>query len=149
MADTENPFNLGDSIEDEIFTLDDMDKIDSLYLVPDGEYLVECASVIKEPSKSSGNPMLTWEFRIVHGAQAGKTFKMWTVLTPSARWKLQLTLGAMGLHDGKAPTVRFTASEAIGRQCIGTFVQQEYNGRLSSRLDAVTKVPEGYTPPTF
>jgi hypothetical protein len=131
--------NLGKPTTDDTedtFELDGLDEIDSKFLVPDGDYKMKVTDVVKDVSKA-GNPMWIWDFAITAGPEAGKEFKLWTAITAGALWKLVQVLAAIGLHDGKSKKVRFSRSEAIGRECMGTLQQEEYNGRMSSKIDSV------------
>jgi hypothetical protein len=121
---------------DDVFELDGLDEIDSKFLVPDGDYELKVTDVTKDVSKS-GNPMWVWDLVIVSGPEAGKEFKTWTAITAGALWKLVQVLAAIGLHDGKSKKVRFSRDEAIGKRCIGVLKQEEYNGRMSSKIDAL------------
>jgi hypothetical protein len=121
-----NPDMIDDNDED-IITLDlstargnDEDR----YLLPDGEYEVDCTDVVQDVSKS-GNPMR--EYCVTQG---------------SAIFKLGLTLEALGL--GKAgEVVKFKKSEAIGRRCIAKLKAEEYNGKRSSKIDRLKPHPKG------
>ena len=46
--------------------------------VPEDDYRARVTGVKAGESKSSGNPMLTWEFTIVKGKQKGKKLKDYT-----------------------------------------------------------------------
>jgi hypothetical protein len=137
-----NPDMIDDNDED-IITLDlstargnDEDR----YLLPDGEYEVDCTDVVQDVSKS-GNPMLVFHF--VTGAEhKGLRLREYCVTQGSAIFKLGLTLEALGL--GKAgEVVKFKKSEAIGRRCIAKLKAEEYNGKRSSKIDRLKPHPKG------
>lgn len=121
---------------DDEFELEGLDEIDSKFLVPDGDYKFKLIEIEKDTS-NSGNPMWVWDFTIVEGPEAGKEFRLWTVTTASAMWKMVQVLVALGLHDGESASVKFKRSDAIGRMCMGTMEQQTYQGRMSSKIKEV------------
>lgn len=126
---------------DDVFELEGLDQIESKFLVPNGEYRLRCVDIEREVSKSSNNPMWTWTFVIVDGPHGGKEFKMWTALTAGALWKLEQTVVALGVHSAGASRLRFSKSDVIGKQCIGVFKQEEYQGRMGSKIDMLKPLP--------
>lgn len=121
---------------DDDFELEGLDEIGSKFLVPDDDYKIKLTGLTKEVS-NAGNPMWVWVWTIIEGPEAGKDFKLWTAITAGALWKMQQVLAAIGLHDGESPRVKFSRSEALGRTCIGTFKQEPYQGRMTSKIASV------------
>lgn len=101
--------------------------------VPEDDYLVKVVSVKHDTSKSSGNPMLVWEFEIVDGKFAGKKLRDRTVLQENSLWKLKQLLEAMGV-EVPSKRVALQLQNYIGRTLGVTTVDDEYEGRVSSKV---------------
>ena len=114
-----------------------LENVESNLRIPAGAYPIVCADVAKDTSQA-GNDMYTWTFRVTEGQYDGRSFKMWTALTPAALWKLGEVLEALELAEvGESGS--FKRSDAIGRECWGHVEDDEYNGRLSSKLSSVSR----------
>lgn len=131
----------GAPVDEDMFEVEDLDKIESKYLIEDGPRKLKVTGLEKDVS-SAGNKMWVWEFTIVGGKDAGKEFKMWTALTAGALWKLEQVLVALGLGKEGASRVRFSKSDAIGRYCMGEFISEKYKGRLGSKIDSVSPLED-------
>lgn len=139
---TPNPFGNPAANEDEnVFELDLTNESGST-TIPEGDYPAKLIGVEKTTSKSSGNPMWVWEFMITKGNEAGTTFKYFTVITPSALWKLVETLEALGI-GGFGKNISFKPEEIIGTEIIITVVDDEYNGVTRSSITKVAPSAAG------
>lgn len=119
--------------KDEDFEVD-LSEVSNAFCVPDGYYPGQVTDVIKDVAKSSNNDMYVWDFTIIGSSpEAGKTFKLYTALTPAALWKVAETLEALGLAQ-KGSVVKFKKGDAIGKRCGLKMVTEEYNGRNSSKI---------------
>lgn len=122
------------------FEVDLSDVQDQSYAIPDGTYKARCIEVSQDVSKS-GNPMFVWEFEITEGQYAGRTFKSWTAITPAAMWKVAETVIALGIGQ-QGQVVRFKRQDVLNKECGLVIEQDEYNGKLTSRISRVISLAE-------
>lgn len=110
-----------------------------------GPRVGRCVDVIEENAKSSGNPMWTWTFVITAGPDAGRDFKLWTVLTDDAAWKIAETFKALGLEAEPGEEITLSKKDVIGVGC--TMHIKDDNGRDGdgefSKLDKISAHPKG------
>lgn len=114
------------------FEVDLTNVQDSSFAIPNGTYKAKCINVTQEVSKG-GNPMFTWEFEIAEGEYSGKTFKSWTAITPAAMWKVAETVIALGVGQ-TGQVVKFKKGDVVGKFCGLVMEQDEYNGRMTSKV---------------
>jgi hypothetical protein len=108
-------------------------------------YTMKLLDVVEEISRSSSNPMWTWEFVITSGSYAGRTFKMWTVLTDDAAWKVIEVLEALGVDCPPEEEIKLPRKEVIGVGCEGYVVDdagQDGDGEFS-KLNKIRPHPKG------
>jgi hypothetical protein len=113
--------------------------------IPKGKYIGRCTSIISDTSKSSGNPMWTWEFVITKGPHAGRDFKLWTVLTDDAAWKVAETLSALGIKVTPGEKIKINKKDVIGvgvTMHIKDDAGQDGDGEVS-KLDKISAHPSG------
>lgn len=91
-----------------------LDSGDSV-LTAEGEYQARCVGIKKQQSKSSGNPMWVFTFRITNGQFKGAELPMFVAITPASLWKVAETLGALGVAS--SGSVKFTANDVVGKPC--------------------------------
>lgn len=128
--------------DDDVFDLDNVTMPD---LAAPGVYVAQVSDIQKKDSASSGNPMLVWEFTVLEqGDVYGKTFLLFTALTPAAMWKLHEVLSAFDLvtEDGKA---KFRKQDVLGRDCRIVLEHSTYEGRQRASIKTVLR-PEGEAP---
>lgn len=113
---------------------------DQSYAIPDGSYKAKCIDVQQDVSKS-GNPMFIWQFELVDGKYAGRTFKSWTAITPAAMWKVAETVIALGVGQ-QGQVVKFKRGDVIGKLCGLVLEEDEYNGKATSRISKVISLAE-------
>lgn len=160
-----NPFGAPNEAEDEDdFFVEDLDKADSKFRVPEAEFEARAIDAVKELSKSSGAPMAVVTF-VLTGRRheqgkmfdapagddsAGKEFKGW--FSVKAAWKLNELLRGLGfdpaeytetLPNGKTRT-KVPLKEMPNRMCVLAMVDSEYEGRTSSKIDEVIPHPAGW-----
>ena len=104
--------------------------------IQSGDYLMKCLSAEEAVSKSSDNEMLVFKFEGLEKAAKGKQFRLHCTLTPNALWKLGQTLRALGIDVPDEPT-DFDLAEVEGVEVIGTVTDNEYEGKINSRLSEV------------
>ncbi len=104
-----------------------------------GVYAGKITDVQQTVSKA-GNPMLVWSAVITDKRYAGTPFKLRTVLTPSALWKLEESQKALGLVDenGK-PLDDWDLDDVIGAEIGLKIVQGEYQGESRPELHSFVK----------
>lgn len=110
-----------------------------------GKYTGRLTGISSATSKSSGNPMWVWDFVITAGPQAGRDFKLWTVLTDDAAWKIMETVNALGGDLKPGDDVKINKKEIIGVGC--TMHIKDDNGQDGdgefSKLDKISAHPKG------
>lgn len=113
--------------------------------IPKGKYIGRCTSIVSDTSKSSGNPMWVWEFVITKGPHAGRDFKLWTVLTDDAAWKVAETMTALGVDAQPGEKIRINKKDVIGVGCtmhIKDDAGRDGDGEFS-KLDKISAHPNG------
>jgi hypothetical protein len=107
--------------------------------VPEDDYRVKVTGVKAGESKSSGNPMLTWEFTISKGKYKGKKLKDYTTLTKDSLWKLMGLLEALGVEvpQGKLDLAKIL-KKLLGKEFGITVIDEEYEKdgktKMSSKI---------------
>ena len=112
------------------------DPATSKYYVAPGEHLATCVHVEEAVSKA-GSEMLVWTFAIKQGEYAGRELKTWTVLKASAIWRLRDVAKALGLLEEGEKSLNFKTKDAINRDVMITVIEDEYNGKTTSKIDEV------------
>lgn len=141
--DKRNPFGTpSDEVvtEDNTFSIDLTDQTDP-NVIEEGDYIGKLIGVDKTTSKS-GNPMWVWDFVIMEGPHAGKEYRLFTAIIPSALWKLNETLQALGV-GGFGKTVSFKPQDVLNTKVVMTISDNEYNGQTRSQLDKISAPEEG------
>lgn len=100
--------------------------------IPEGDYKVT-VDTVKQAESKAGNAMLVWDFKISEGKFAGKKLRDRTTLTPESLWKLKQVLEAMGISV-PSKQVALKLSNYIGKDLGVTVVDDEYEGRISSKV---------------
>lgn len=113
--------------------------------VPDGQYALAVSSVTQKKSESSGQPYLSWEFKVDEGKYKGR--KVWdnTSLQPQALWKLRSLLECMGMdiEDGE---FELDLSDFEGNTIGAEIANEKYQGKDKPRIVgymAVDEIVEG------
>lgn len=122
------------------FEVDLSNVQENSYVIPNGIYAAKCVDVTQDVSKG-GNPMFVWDFELVGGDYNGRTFKSWTAITPAAMWKVAETVQALGVGQ-TGQVVKFKRSDVIGKACGLVIEEDEYNGKVSSKISNVISVQE-------
>lgn len=122
------------------FEVDLTDVQDQSYAIPDGMYRAKCTEVSQDVSKS-GNPMFVWEFMITQGEFSGRTFKSWTAITPAAMWKVAEIVIALGIGQ-QGQVVKFKRQDVLNKECGLVMEQDEYNGKITSKITRVISLAE-------
>lgn len=134
------PMPGGASGANDSFEVDLSGVEDQSYAIPSGTYKAKCIDVQQDVSKS-GNPMFVWEFELVGGQYAGRTFRSWTAITPAAMWKVAETVIALGVGQ-QGQVVKFKRGDVIGKLCGLILEQDDYNGKTTSKVTKVIPVDE-------
>jgi hypothetical protein len=96
--------------------------------VPDGQYVLAVTGVTQKKGAESGNPYLSWEFKVDSGKY--KNRKIWdnTSLQPQALWKLRGLLECMGLdvEDGE---FEIDLGDLEGELVGAEIVNEKYEGK--------------------
>jgi len=102
-----------------------LDEIQDYTPIPKGRYRAKLTKCVMSKSKSSGQPMLVWDWMILTGKSKGRTARTWTSLQVQALGNLKNHLTAFGL-SGK---VRNKSTD----QLIGKVVVLVVSERESTR----------------
>jgi hypothetical protein len=96
----------------------------------------------EEGESSNGNPMWTFTLACNTPTEEGKEVRMYLVLTPNARWKLENFLDAM-----RAPANgTVTADKFVGRQMRAQITHEMYEGRAQARVGEMFPVTQAASP---
>lgn len=117
---------------DDNFEINIEEALESL-MTPVGVYKAKCVDIAKKRSKAD-KPMWVFDFAITTpGEQDGKEFKVFCSLSPSAIWKLEQTLSAMGIGVGGGP-IKFIRADVVNKTCQVEIEDQEYEGKKRSGI---------------
>ena len=100
-----------------------------------GEYLMKCTSITEEISKQN-NEMLVFKFDGLEKEARGRSFRLHCTLGANALWKLKQTLRALGVEVPDDPS-ELDPDDVVGTEVLGTVVDNEYEGKISSRLGEI------------
>jgi hypothetical protein len=142
----DTPFGNPNAPDDEVFELDSdqqaaLEDSDKAFFVEPGDYMARVVDIEKGASKA-GNAMWTWTWAIVSGDSAGKELKLWTALTPKAMFKLRECVEALGVWS-PGEKLRVKPREVVGKTAVITVVEEDYNGKPSSKIESVSAPEDG------
>jgi len=104
--------------------------------VKEGDYHVKILKARHDTSAEKGTPGLVVTFRLVGGKHDGKKFEEWFYLTPKSLWRVRKLLEAVGMSV-PAKKVRIPTEKLRGKELGVTLTDDEYEGRISSRVSDV------------
>lgn len=102
---------------------------------PDGEYLIEVASIPEEKESQNGNAMLNWKWKIAEGDYKGVLIYDNTVLTASSLWRLKALLESIGV-DVPSGKMGLDLKSYVGKRCLVEIVNETYQGKQKPRIAA-------------
>ena len=120
----------------------DMEGIDDSggnFHINSGDYLMKCTGVSEETSKQD-NPMYVFKFEGLEKHAKNRSFRMHCALTPKALWKLKQTLRALGVEIPEGSDGEFDPDDVVGVEVMGTVTDDEYEGKINSRLSEIRAV---------
>lgn len=101
--------------------------------VPDGAYVLAVSTVVQKKGQETGQPYLSWEFKVDEGKYKGR--KVWdnTSLQPQALWKLRSLLECMGMdiEDGE---FELDLSDFEGQKVGAEVANEKYQGKNKPRI---------------
>lgn len=98
--------------------------------VPDGEYLLECASC--EEKESDNGVYFSWKWRVADGEAKGGIIYDNTSLQPQALWRLKGLLECMGIKaDGK---MSLNPEAYKGKFVRASVANEKYQGKDKPRI---------------
>ena len=132
--------------DDEMIVIDGLDEVDdNPFYVPSGDYLLQVTDLENGMSRND-DPMLVFTFTVVkpvgNGATkdgVGKDLKVWNVKSKAAMWRLKKTLAGLGMNVN-VKTLKIKFSELLNKKCIGTIVDDKYDGRTVSKVKEIRPV---------
>lgn len=104
-------------------------------LVKKGTYRCTVYDIDDTPSRAEGNPLLTFQYKIVEGEFQGQILFDRYSLLPQSMWKLQQTLLTFGI-DARGKT-KVDLDALIGAECQVTVIHQNYEGEAQPRVRKV------------
>jgi hypothetical protein len=105
-------------------------------LVPDGDYLVKLVSGTVKESERSGSKFINWRAQIVKPAKyKGKAQYGMTSLKPDALWNLRNLIHAATGKNVAGKAVNFDFESVYGKVVGAVVEQEEYNGKMRSRIN--------------
>lgn len=111
----------------------------SMEPVPEGVYECEIEKCEVKPS-SSGNLMAVFTFEVQTGDWQGRKFWHNCSFLPQAAFKLLEVLNAVGMEVTE-DNIEFDSDELVGKQCLVTVNQEEYEGKLQNKVQKVNAMP--------
>lgn len=101
--------------------------------VPPGDYAVKCVKAEITKSSEKETPGIAVIYRITEGKNKGTQVRDNLWLTPKSLWRVRQTLEAMGLQV-PSKRVKVEPSKLVGKACAITVDDEEYEGKLYSRV---------------
>ena len=117
----------------------DMEGVDDSggnFHINSGDYLMKCTGVSEETSKQD-NPMYVFKFEGLEKQAKNRSFRLHCALTPKALWKFKQTLRGLGQEIPEGSDGEFCAEDVVGIEVIGTVTDDEYEGKINSRLSEI------------
>lgn len=115
----------------------DFTGVESFNRPSEGQHVVKIVSADMKQSQG-GNDMIVVTFEVTKGSDKGARCIENYPLAENALWKLKGLLQAIGMKcDGK---VRLDLDKLIGKVCIITVSEEEYDGRIRSRVQECKKL---------
>jgi hypothetical protein len=131
-----------DGGSDEDFSFDASQARESKYVIPDAWY-GGVVSNVERATSSSGNPMYVWYIDGTEGPSVGITFRVYTVLSDDAIWRLLNMVQSLGMPIPADKKVSFKKKDVIGKQLKFLTKVEEYNGKKRSGITEVKPHPAG------
>lgn len=115
----------------------DFTGVESFNRPSEGQHVVKIVSAEMKQSQG-GNDMIVVTFGVTKGSDKGARCIENYPLAENALWKLKGLLQAIGMKcDGK---VRLDLDKLIGKVCIITVSEEEYEGKIRSRVQECKKL---------
>ena len=115
----------------------DFSGVESFQRPSEGEHVAKIVSAELKQSQG-GNDMIVVAFEVTKGQDKGSRVFENYPLVENALWKLKGMLQAIGMKcDGK---VQLDLDKLIGKVCIISVADEEYDGRIRSRLQECRKL---------
>lgn len=115
----------------------DFTGVESFNRPSEGQHVVKIVSADMKQSQG-GNDMIVVTFEVTKGSDKGARCIENYPLAENALWKLKGLLQAIGMKcDGK---VRLDLDKLIGKVCIITVSDEEYEGKIRSRVQECKKL---------
>ena len=115
----------------------DFTGVESFNRPSEGQHVVKIVSAEMKQSQG-GNDMIVVTFEVTKGSDKGARCIENYPLAENALWKLKGLLQAIGMKcDGK---VRLDLDKLIGKVCIITVSEEEYEGRIRARVQECKKL---------
>lgn len=108
---------------------------------PEGDYAVKVKSAKFGHSGDKETPRLEVTFVFTGTKLKGKEIRDDLYLTPKALWRLRQTLEALGLNV-PSKKVKVDPDKLKGRACAITIEDDEYDGKLQSRVNDIYSLDE-------
>jgi len=107
----------------------------------EGTYPASVFDAVVKESKTSGQPYINWEFKILAGQYEGRRQWYMTSLQPAALWKLKQMLTRLGISTEKlSSTFDLDLASMLGKKCRIVIDHEQYQGQLRDRV--VDVLPE-------
>lgn len=117
----------------------DMEGVDDSggsFHIQSGDYLMKCTGVSEDVSKQQ-NEMYVFKFEGLEKAAKGRGFRLHCTLGEKSIWKLRQTLRALGVPIPEGSDGEFDPDDVVNVEVIGTVTDNEYEGKINSRLSEV------------
>ena len=115
----------------------DFTGVESFNRPSEGQHVVKIVSADMKQSQG-GNDMIVVTFEVTKGSDKGARCIENYPLAENALWKLKGLLQAIGMKcDGK---VRLDLDKLIGKMCIITVSEEEYEGKIRARVQECKKL---------
>lgn len=104
------------------------------YYIEPGTYKATVISVEKDIKPDKEYPFLIWKFNV-----EGVELSNYTTLNPKGLFKLYDTLTALGMDVPKS-SVSVNPKNFIGKSCVVSVIDEEYNGKIYSKIKDLTRL---------
>jgi hypothetical protein len=124
----------------------DFSDVKSGGAIPIGQYPGVIADAVLKQKEGSDHPYINWDVVVAEGEYEGRHQFGTTSFKPSALWKMMETFQNLGVSAQEVElefddtTSQLVSPEVIGLPCVIDVFQEEYNGRMTSKISNILTV---------
>lgn len=110
--------------------------------IPEGDYAFKIISHEVKKKEGATSRYLNWRLQVSKGPKKGSPMYYITSLKPDALWNLRNFIHAATGKNVAGKSVEFNAEKLYGKEVGGSVIDDEYEGKIRSKLDTVFPIEE-------